>query len=178
MRRPLIPIVLLSALGACASTGLRPSPPAALADDASEELEAGPSVVAATLLYLPNRVFDLLDIVRLRLRVGPGFGAGVRATELVDVTLGGWATAFVGLRGPRGEPRIPWPFGFETYAGAELSILDASTEESGPGPGYGAAEIGLGLHLLLIGAEVGVEPLELLDLLVGLALFDPVGDDF
>lgn len=177
--------LLLTLLGGCSSGPSLPAAalPAVVAsqtEDASaeESHDEGHGVVAGTLLYLPNRVFDLLDVVRLRLRVGPGLGAGVRATELADLTLGAWATFFVGLRGPRGEPRVPWPLGFETYAGAELSIVDLSTEEEGAGPGYGPAEIGLGLHLALIGLEIGVEPWEAVDFVTGLLLFDPRADDF
>jgi hypothetical protein len=61
-------------------------------------------------------VFDVLDLVRLRVRVGPGISAGVRVTEIADVTIGAHATVFVGLHGPRGEPQIPWPIGLETLA--------------------------------------------------------------
>ena len=135
------------------------------------------SAIGAVVLWLPNRVFDLLDVVRLRLRIGPGLGAGARVTEVADITLGGWSSVFVGIPGPRGRPVINWPIGLETYAGAELSVLDASTEDDEHAPNYGPAEVGLGLHLLILGLEVGVEPWEAVDFIVGLAFFDPVGDD-
>ncbi len=41
------------------------------------QAEAGP--IKSIVLYIPNRVFDILDIIRLRLRVGPGISAGVHA---------------------------------------------------------------------------------------------------
>ncbi|MBL8767123.1 MAG: hypothetical protein JNL94_07160 [Planctomycetes bacterium] len=135
------------------------------------------SALGAIVLWLPNRVFDLLDVVRLRLRVGPGLGAGVRVTELADVNLGAWSTLFVGIPGPRGEPEINWPFGFETLAGAELSVVDVSTEDDDHAPRYGPAEVGLGIHLAILGLDIGVEPWEAVDFIVGLVFFDPVGDD-
>lgn len=143
------------------------------ADSADDKVSSGHAV----LMWLPNRVFDVLDVVRLRLRLGPGLGAGARVTEVADITLGGWSSVFVGIPGPRGRPVINWPIGLETYAGAELSVLDASTEDDEHAPNYGPAEVGLGLHLLILGLEVGVEPWEAVDFIVGLAFFDPVGDD-
>ena len=128
--------------------------------------------------WLPNRVFDVLDLVRLRARAGPGFSFGVRATELLDVNIGSHATVFVGLRGPRSEPRIPWPIGLETYAGAELSVADVGTEEDAHGPQYGPFEIGLGTQLVAIGFDIGVEPYDALDLVLGIFTLDPKGDDF
>ena len=129
------------------------------------------------LLWIPNRVFDVLDVVRLRVRVGPGFSLSVRATEVADVVLGGHATVFVGLPGPRNSPRIALPFGLETYAGIEVSVVDAGSEEDRHGPQYGPLEIGAGAQLLLVGLDVGVEPFDALDLLAGIVFLDPKGDD-
>jgi hypothetical protein len=130
------------------------------------------------LFWLPNRVFDVLDLVRLRVRAGPGFTFGIRATELADLTMGSHATVFVGLRGPRNEPRIPWPVGLETYAGMELSVADVGTEEDGHGPQYGPLEIGLGTQLVIVGFDIGIEPYDALDLVLGILTLDPKGDDF
>jgi len=47
--------------------------------------EGGP--LMSIICYIPNRVFDILDIVRLRLRVGPGISVGVRATKPVSAFL-------------------------------------------------------------------------------------------
>lgn len=178
MRRTWIAGIAVSCLIGCA-TAPSPAPKFSFAAATSSEDSADEKVSSghAVLMWLPNRVFDVLDIVRLRLRVGPGLGAGVRVTELADVTLGGWSSVFVGIPGPRGRPVINWPFGLETYAGAEVSVLDASTEDDEHAPNYGPAEVGLGLHLLILGLDIGVEPWEAVDFIVGLAFFDPVGDD-
>jgi hypothetical protein len=130
------------------------------------------------LLWIPNRTFDVLDIVRLRARVGPGFAISARATELVDVTMGGYASVFAGLPGPRGKARIPWPVGLENLAGIEVSVLDTTNEGGGFAPDYGPTEVGAGVQLILVGVDVGVEPLDLLDFAAGIILLDPRGDDF
>ncbi len=128
--------------------------------------------------WIPNRVFDVLDLVRLRVRLGPGFTIGVRATELADVNIGAHATLFVGLRGPRSTPQIPWPVGLETFAGAEVSVADLGTDEDKHGPQYGPLEIGLGFQAVVIGLDIGVEPYDALDLVLGILTLDPKGDDF
>ena len=136
--------------------------------------DEGRSTAHVVLLYLPNRIFDLLDIVRARLRVGPGFGLTLRATELADLKLGAWASVYVGLHGPRGEPSIPWPVGFDMYSGAGVSVLEVEADEAH----YGRGEIGVGLHFLIVGVDVGVDVLEIADFVTGLVTIDLVGDDY
>ena len=128
------------------------------------------------LFYLPNRVFDILDLVRARVRVGPGIAASARVTKPVSVTAGFYASVFVGLPGPRGRAKIPWPMGMETYAGADVSVFGVSTE--GFGPGYSMAEAGVGVQAGLAGVDVGLDPLEALDLLLGFVFVDLQDDDF
>ena len=126
------------------------------------------------LMYLPNRIFDLLDIVRARLRVGPGIGFTVRATELADLKLGAWTSAYIGLRGPRLEPSIPWPFGLDNYAGAGISVVETESDDYQ----YGKGEFGVGVHVLLVGADVGVDVIELCDFVLGLVTIDIGHDDY
>jgi hypothetical protein len=153
-------------------------PAAATTEAAATPAPEGKSLGHRLLFWLPNRVFDVLDLVRLRVRAGPGFTVGVRATELADVTLGSHATVWAGLHGPRKSPQIPWPLGLETYAGMEVSVVDVGTEESKHGPNYGPLEIGLGAQLVIVGFDVGVEPYDALDLVLGILTLDPKGDDF
>ena len=129
------------------------------------------------LFYLPNRVFDIFDMVRLRLRVGPGLAAGVRVTDPVSAYVGAYVSVYAGLPGPRQEPKIPLPAGLETYNGATLSFVHLATG-AGLGPDYSPTEIGASLHLLIIGADVDVDPMEFIDLLAGLIALDPRHDDF
>ncbi|MCX8044337.1 MAG: hypothetical protein N3B18_09455, partial [Desulfobacterota bacterium] len=48
------------------------------------------------LMYILNRKFDLFDILRLRVRIGPGLSIGARVTEVLDLFMGSHATGYVG----------------------------------------------------------------------------------
>jgi hypothetical protein len=127
-------------------------------------------------MYLPNRVLDLLDVVRCRVRVGPGTAVDIRATNLAAMFVGTYATVYAGLPGPRNRPTPKLPVGLESRNGAQVSIADVTAEGS-IGPDYGPAEIGLGAQVLIAGVDVGVEPLELLDLISGIFFIDLRADD-
>jgi len=126
------------------------------------------------LCYLPNRIFDMLDIIRLRLRVGPGVSVGARVTKLTNVFVGAHSSVFAGVYGPRGEALIPWPIGVENHAGADVSLVDASAS----GPYIGPLETGLEFQAGIIGISFGICPYEMLDLVTGLFFIDLQKDDF
>ena len=178
MKRAALALLLL--LAACTSAPHRHlelsagAPPASYAWQ--DEDDDGPGALHTVLLYIPNRIFDVLDIVRARVRVGPGFALDLRATEFADFFLGAYTSIFVGIPGPRTEPEINWPFGIESRAGAEVSIIDASTGV-GTAPDYGYLECGLGFQVLIIGLDLGVDPWELVDFACGIVTLDPEGDD-
>ena len=128
------------------------------------------------LMYIPNRVFDIFDLVRARLRVGPGLAVGVRATKPVSAFLGSYAAVYVGLPGPRGEPKIPCPIGLESHSGVSVSVADATLGDP-IAPNYSPTEIGASVHLLVVGADIDVDPIEAVDLLLGFLFIDLSGDD-
>jgi len=126
------------------------------------------------LFYIPNRIFDLLDIVRLRVRVGPGISAGVRATKPVSAFVGFHSAIFAGLPGPRGKAEIPLPVGLEMRGGVQASVADAA-------PGniyYGPLEVGAEVQPLIVGINIGIEPFEILDFVAGFFFIDLQDDDF
>ena len=82
---------------------------------------------------------------------------------------------WIGLHGPRGEPSIPWPVGLETFTGLEVSFAEGAIEQ---GVNYGVTEFGAGAQVLLVGFDVGIDPLEILDLVAGLIFIDLTGDDY
>lgn len=145
---------------------------------AAEEAEATEphGVFHKVVMYLPNRVLDVFDIVRLRVRVGPGVAAGVRATEVASAFAGSYASVYVGLPGPRNRPLPKLPVGVESRSGLQVSLLDASAT-GGVGPDYGPAEIGAGVQAIMVGFDVGVDPLEILDLAAGFLFIDLRNDD-
>ncbi len=156
----ILPIILLAGLCTLAQLG-SPAP-----------AEAG--VFKAIVCYIPNRVFDLVDIVRFRVRVGPGISAGVRATRPLSAFLGMHSSVFIGLPGPRGKAKFPLPVGFDLRSGAQASVADVSAG----GPYYGPLEVGGELQLLLVGLNVGVGVWEIVDFVTGFVGFDLQGDDF
>lgn len=176
--RALGPALLLAALALPLPAAGVPAEAQAEAPEAAgpEGSGAGRSALHHVLLYLPNRVFDALDVVRARVRVGPGLALDARATRAVALFLGSYGTVYAGLPGPRGEARVPLPVGIETDAGIQAGLAKARTGDA-LGPGYGPAEIGVGVQAALVGIDLGVEPLELLDLVTGLVFVDLRGDD-
>jgi hypothetical protein len=163
-----------------ASSWVQASDPAPDLASADSALPAQPPQRGAghmILAYLPNRIFDLFDLARLRVRLGPGVGAGVRATQLIDVNAGLYTAFFAGLRGPRQRVMVPWPFGVETLTGVELGPAEVGGNRA-EDPDYSPTEIGASLHPVLLGLDVGVDPFEVLDLVGGLFLLDPRADDF
>lgn len=136
----------------------------------------GHGVGHAILLYIPNRILDVFDFARLRVRVGLGAAVGVRATRLLALSFGGYTSIYAGLPGPRLKPTIKWPIGIENYAGLEVSVVDASAQ-GGFGPGYSSTEFEASVHALLVGLDIGVDPVEVLDLALGFLFIDIRGDD-
>ena len=126
------------------------------------------------LMYLPNRFFDLMDIFRLRLRVGPGISAGVRATKPVSAFAGFHSTLFIGLPGPRGNTEIPFPVGLESRGGAQASFADLTTGSTY----YDPLEVGLEAQPLIVGVNIGIGVFEILDFAAGFLCIDLQDDDF
>ena len=127
------------------------------------------------LTYLPNRVFDLTDIVRLRVRAGPGWAVGARATRFLPFSLGGYTATWIGAPGPRGRASIPLPFGIESQSGFSMGPVDSGSSQ---GPYYGTGEFGAGFHVYALGIDAGFDPVELADFFAGFALIDFSHDDF
>ncbi len=147
----------------------------ALAEEANQPEQSGKSFGHRLLFYIPNRIFDIFDPVRARLRVGPGFAVDGRVTKYGDLYAGAYGSLFVGLHGPRTNPGIPWPIGFESRAGIEAtSVADVATE----GPTYGYGEVGAGFQAAIIGIDLGVDIVEILDLVLGFFFIDLTGDDY
>jgi hypothetical protein len=146
----------------------------AFAHEAEAEEESH-GILHKTLMYIPNRLLDVLDIVRARVRVGPGVSVCARATEVLDVNIGAHNAVYVGLPGPRGEAKLPLVVGTEAYSG--IGIGDEKDIEGAKGPEYAFTEIGVGAQAVLAGVDVGIDPLEVLDFVTGLFFIDLTGDD-
>jgi hypothetical protein len=143
----------------------------------TREAQSDPGGTAWTVFaYLPNRLFDLCDVVRLHARVGTGFAAGARVTRYLPAFVGDYGALWLGLPGPRGRAKLPLPVGIESQSGFEAGPAAAGSRAQAPV--YGVGEIGVGGMLYVVGAEVGVDPYELADFLAGFALVDFARDDY
>lgn len=152
--------------------------------DAAQEAAVPPAIPPAPvhslkhrlLWYLPNRVMDLVDAFRARVRVGPGLALNIRFTRWADLYAGEYHAVYLGLPGPREAPAWPRPAGLEQEKGLALLGVDA-TDTLPYEPGYSDTEFTVGAHLLLVGAELGFDPVEVADFALGFFLLDPRRDD-
>ncbi len=128
------------------------------------------------LLYIPNRVLDVFDCVRARLRVGPGWAMGMRATDRVSFFGGDYRSIYVGLPGPRAPKKFKSPVGYEGLKGIIFMGVDATDVTCHP-PEYSVSELEGSIHVLIAGADVGFDFWELADFFTGLVLIDLRKDD-
>jgi hypothetical protein len=146
--------------------------------DSETEEDNGPGITHRIVTYIPNRILDVFDLVRLRVRVGPGIAVGIRATEAADFFFGTYFTVYAGLPGPRNGHIPKLPVGVETKTGVEVSLADVTTEAVLMGPDYSNTEFGFGFQALILGLDFGVDPFEFVDLVAGLFTLDLKDDDF
>ena len=121
------------------------------------------------LLYIPNRVMDLIDVFRVDVGVGSSIGGVVRVTKYAQA--GYRQMAPVSLR--VGDFGRQFPALVETSN--EIGISPAFKQSADREVCEG--EIGLGADVLLVGAYGGVCLDELADFIGGIFLIDFKGDD-
>jgi len=124
------------------------------------------------LMYLPNRILDLLEIVRFGYGVGPGFGFDIRITKY------GQLAAEVGLDAGIGwEGRLHKPFRYGKSATAAIGPLRTSI---GDGETWKKSdfEIYVEYHALLDVIHITIDFAEIYDFFAGLLTFDPLNDDY
>ena len=149
---------------ASSETAPRPKPEHAQKDD-------GRGFLAGALLYLPNRVVDLLDVAKVGVDVGPGIGVDVQATSVLQARAMWNLSVGVGFQGLRHLP-------FQVGTIAALGV----------GPVGGVGDVGswsrsktgfrVGLHVLIVGAHAEIDPWEILDFALGFLTIDIADDDF
>ncbi len=127
------------------------------------------SLVVSTLLYIPNRVLDFIDIFRFDVGVGPAIGAVVRFTPNGQAGLRFLmpVSARVGLRGRKS------PVFIEHSNEMGIGPFFLGSDDRKPTP----VEVGLGADLFLAGAYVGVSIDSIFDFIGGFVGFDISEDD-
>lgn len=121
------------------------------------------------LLYIPNRILDLIDVFRVDVGVGPSVGAVVRVTEYGEVGMREMLPMSVRV-GDFGR-RAPYLIETSNEFGVGPLYVDSSDRNVCP------AEVGLGADVLVAGAYAGICFDELLDFAAGLIFIDLKDDD-
>ncbi len=146
------------------------SPKEPWVDLALDQIKPSSPFWSDVLLYIPNRVLDLIDIFRVDVGFGPSVGAVVRVTEYGQLGYRQMMPASVRV----GD------------LGRRLPVMVEKSSEFGIGPVYADSpdrpvcpgEVGLGGDVLVAGAYAGVCIDEVADFLAGLVLIDLKGDDY
>jgi hypothetical protein len=145
---------------------------AAEVEEEIEEEEDESSTLGVILLYIPNRIFDLFDVARAGVNVGPGFGFDVRCTKWLKAQFISDTSVGVGLQTLRHLPlcvRSQAKIGLGFISTPGMNLLDWH---------YGDYDLRVELHVLIIGAHVAVELGEIVDFIGGIFTWDPMNDDF
>jgi hypothetical protein len=137
-------------------------------------------------LYVPNRVFDALDCASAGVLAGPGLNVRLQCTDLVEFSLPMNACGVqVGLNTQWVDPiqnkdsvylyKRFRPYGVGCYGGrtAPLPLISINLGEFKISPDT----FGVSAHVLVVGAQVGVRPVEIVDLITGIAFIDINHDD-
>ncbi len=131
--------------------------------------EQSSSFAQNALLYIPNRILDLLDIFRIDVGVGPSAGGVIRVTKWGQAGMRTFAPASIrfGLRGRKS------PVFVERNSEYGIGPFFVKSKERKTTP----AEVGLGLDLLVAGAYAGVSLDSAADFLLGIFGVDLDRDD-
>ena len=145
----------------------------AFAKDSTLTRSPDHSTIVTVLLYPVNRVLDILDIFRLNIGFGLGYGINVRATKVLQAGVENYETVRIGLGKESGiwSPR----YGI-VYTEAEPFTAGASLAYMG-GRQRGMMEVGTTVHLGIIGADAAIDLAEIADFFLGFVLIDFKEDD-
>jgi hypothetical protein len=155
-----------------------------------------PNVLVRLLMYVPDRVFDLLDLVTLDVHFGPGVFADVHVTRRIQAAAGLRATLGVGVHEQRSiglrnqsEAGVSvLTFGTQTVAGTNIGTSGVQTgAESMAGlhsPSNSIYQdfrdfwaIGASVTAGLAGVELDLHPVQLFDFIGGIFFLDFSRDD-
>lgn len=165
-------LAALSGLGAGCATP--PAPLPAVAPAADEDESTGPPFLVQAAMWIPNRVLDALEIVRLGVGVGPGIGVDLRATELGQLSAMSGFGAGIGWQG-RWHP----PVLLDSRAFVAAGPLTIGATSSNPLTSWRRTfwELRVEAHAAIALAEVAVDLAEVWDFLAGIVFVDPARDD-
>ncbi len=129
-----------------------------------------PTVLTQVLLWVPNRIADLVDIIRVDVGAGPSVGAVVRLSENFQFGY-----------------RVMHPMSVRVGAfGRNYPWLIETSDEMGVTPRFQeslqrkvcGSEIGVGADLLIVGGYGGICLQEIADFFAGVFFMDLNDDDW
>ncbi len=166
----LVAALCVVAAGCASPPPAAPATRAALDDDES----SGPPFLVQAAMWIPNRVLDALEIVRVGVGVGPGIGVDLRATELAQLSAMSGFGAGIGWQG-RWHP----PVLLDSRAFVAVGPLTIGATSSNPLTAWKRTfwEVRVEAHAALVLAEVAVDFAEVWDFLAGIVFVDPAHDD-
>lgn len=165
-----MPLVALVVLAAAVAGCANPQMADAFVVDA-EFSEGG--VLTTVLLYIPNRLIDILDIVHVGYGVGPGFGLDIHLTRYARLDAVAGVDVGIAWLGRHTDP-----FQYAAYARAGASVAQVPEPPHENMWRFPQWDIGIYAHALLDQAYVAVAPDEILDFFAGLITLDLKHDDF
>ena len=147
-----------------------------------------------TGVWLGDRWFDFLDVFHLNLAFGQGIGVNAHLTEFLELGLNWWEGTSLGLRGrvwgvwdskewDRGAGPFYWVELDRTPVSGTKSLFNHEYRYVGWDFQENAlnkashddwSDVGITVHLLFIGAEIGVSPLEAADFIAGILPLGPI----
>lgn len=128
-----------------------------------------PTTLTKVLLYLPNRILDLIDIFRLDVGVGPSTGVVARVSSELQA---GYRTMHpASLRVGTFGRDYPWMLETSSEFGVTPAFVASKDRD------ICRSEIGAGLDVFIVGAYGGICLQEVFDFLAGIFLIDLNQDD-
>lgn len=164
--------MILALLVVLLAAGCRISPTEADAFVSPRAGFAGGSIGSKILLYLPNRVVDLLDIVHIGYGIGPGLGFELHFTRYGR--LGGMLGLDLGIAW-LGRRTLPFQGAGYIRGSAGLDETDLRSGERWRTPMW---DIGATIHGIVEISYLAIAPDEILDFLAGWVLYDTKADDW
>ena len=130
------------------------------------------------ILFLPNRILDLLDVFRLNVGIGPGIGINIRATRFAQAGIASYDCIKVGIIGRQGwiymeeskEFGVSVMYIEDSKAVAPLISFKDKTDRQ-------LLEVGGFVYAFFVGAEAAIRLKELADFFLGWGLIDFCEDD-
>jgi len=155
-----------------------------------------PTTMEKVLWYIPDRILDLVEVFDIWVNLGPQLGLGYKLTGALqaEAFVGGYVGVgygqkkMLGLKTEGRSALVIGPFGpvatagssigtggFQFGAGMEVFHTPSKALYQDMKDYWG---IGGRVGVVYLGVEAEIHPIELVDFLGGIFLFDPLNDDF